>query len=217
MRGVVRRYGLIFLETDEQQEAVGALEMVLEQLSRVSADLYAWRWVVIALHVALQGSMVLALRGASMSSVAVWRKEYAKNWLEAHDRGAPPPPDPKLDRFLNLYKKIKSNKMMERLMGSRAFRPSGTEDQSVKRLNSLRNEFIHFQPQSWLLQVEGYLPPIVEDCVAIVEFLAFDCGNVPWGDLGLKARTRELLEEIRRKLDEAKSAYSSAAPSRGPD
>jgi hypothetical protein len=206
---MVRFDGPICLETDEQQEAVVALEMVQEQLSKVVADLYAWRWVLIALHNALQGFMVLALQRSNR--LPVLKKEHAELWLEAYERGDPLPVNLRLDKFLNLYKKIKKSEMMEG-MGGKAFRPTGTQGRSVKRLNSLRNEFIHFQPQGWLLQVEGYLPPIVTDCVAIIEFLAFESGNVVWNNPRLETRTRELIGEISERLEGAKSAYSSAAP-----
>jgi hypothetical protein len=52
-----------YLRTDETQQAVLALRMVSEQLSRVSQNPHYWQWVVIGLHNALQGFMVLALRG----------------------------------------------------------------------------------------------------------------------------------------------------------
>lgn len=48
------------LDTDEALEAVLSLEMVRDQLLKVEQNLHYWKWVIIALHNALQGYMVLA-------------------------------------------------------------------------------------------------------------------------------------------------------------
>jgi hypothetical protein len=54
----------IYLRTDEQVEATASLETAGESAARVAIDVYQWRWVVLALHNALQGFMVIALRGS---------------------------------------------------------------------------------------------------------------------------------------------------------
>ena len=59
--------------------------------------------------------------------------------MEAHEHGRSYPDDPKLDDFLSLYKKIKS-KLMMMYVHSQRFVPKGSQGDSVKRLNRLRNE-----------------------------------------------------------------------------
>ena len=51
--------------TDEYAEATTALEEVVVHLRAVASDTHQWKWVVIALHSALQGFLVLALRGSA--------------------------------------------------------------------------------------------------------------------------------------------------------
>ena len=181
-----------WIETDAALEAVLGLEMVSEQLTKVSINHYYWKWVILALHNSLQGFMVLALRG--LNNVNILTKKCAEEWLAAYEQGRPRDPNPKLADFPELYRSIKSGRM-QLYSNSKIFKPNNTQNFSVKKLNSLRNEFIHFVPKIWALEISG-LPQIIMDCISIISFLAFDCGNVIWHDTTLDQRTRELIEQI---------------------
>jgi len=166
--------GAEWLITDGSVEAVSAFEVFEEELQRVTANPYRWKWAIISQHSGLQGMMVLALQGSH--GLHVLRPEDARRWLEAHDRGGPYPKDLKLDDFLELYKKIKSDKMLM-YEHSQKFVPKGMQGGSVKLLNRLRNEFVHFTPRVWALELAG-LPVMATDCLEIAEFLAWQSGNV---------------------------------------
>jgi hypothetical protein len=164
-----------WLRTDEREEAVSALEAVAEWSGRVATKIDYWKWVVLALHNATQGFMVLALRGSD--GLRPLKEDVATAWLTAYREGSDYPVE-KLDSFLNLYKKVKSDSMLF-FIHSKKFIPSGSQSRSIKKLNSLRNDFIHFLPRSWSLEVSG-LPEICLDCLALVESLGWECGNVLW-------------------------------------
>ena len=100
----------IYLSTNELLEAVKALETFLNILRLVKGDKYYWKWAIIALHNSIPGFMVCALRGSS--NLAVLTPECAKAWTDS-DQNGKPYPEEKLDDFLNLYKKIKSNLMVQ--------------------------------------------------------------------------------------------------------
>ena len=57
----------------------------------------------------------------------------------------PLPADLEMDNFLNLYEKIKSDTILF-YVTSKKFTPEGTQGKSIKDLNRLRNQFIHFTP-----------------------------------------------------------------------
>jgi hypothetical protein len=213
-----------WLSTDEYLEAVLSLEMVTDTLPKVLDNIYYWKWVVIALHMALQGYMVLALKGTN--SYNVLDKKCAKELEAAWKRDDGVFPKRKLDHFLNLYKKIKAGRktyeeqvktgiriyrkpedLMLMYMHSQPFKPRGTQNKSVEMLHELRNDYIHFRPKGWLLGVHG-LPRVVEDCVDIIDFLAFECGNVLWHDESLKAKTRELIAAIKGHIAILNGAYT---------
>ncbi len=91
-------------------EAVISLEMLCEQLPKVIDNPHYWKWIVIALHNALQGFMVLALKGSN--GLNVLTEECEKEWIAAFKRHDNVWPKRKLDTFLNLYKKIKSGRKL---------------------------------------------------------------------------------------------------------
>jgi hypothetical protein len=216
----------LWLSTDEGLEAVFSLEMVSECLPKVSENIYYWKWVLIALHNALQGFMVLALRGSD--SLNVLTKKCAEKWLAARERRDKTFPERRLDGFWNLYKKIQTGRetydeglktgsylyrkpddLMLMYGNSQPFRPHGTQDESVKMLNDLRNDFIHFLPKQSLLGVHG-LPRVVDDCVNIINFLAFECGNILWYEEGHKIKTRDLIATIRSHIALLKPFYEAS-------
>ncbi len=187
-----------WLGTDESQEAVLALQLVSEQLAHLEStgNHHYWTWIIVGLHNALQGFMVLALRGTN--NINVLTEDCAKEWLTAYERGDGKYPEQKLDNFLNLYKKIKSERM-QMYVNSQVFKPSGTQGRSVKKLNSFRNNFVHFVPKGWAIEVSG-LTQIVDDCLNIISFLAFDCGNVFWHEQILETQTRILLGKAKQNI-----------------
>jgi hypothetical protein len=176
--------------------------------------------------------MVLALKGSD--GLNVLTKECEKEWIAAFKRDDKVFPERKLDTFLNLYKKIKSGRSLyeqrvktgrisyrkysDRMMmyvHSQPFKPQGTQTESVKMLNALRNKFIHFLPMGLSLDARG-LPQVVKDCVSIIGFLAFECGNVIWNDEELETKTKELVEKAMAQADMVASSYNDQrnAPSR---
>ena len=194
-----------YLTTDSFLETVSALEAFADELRHLDQDLYRWKWGILALHSALQGMMVLALQGSH--GLHVLREEDAARWLDAHERGGPYPDDLKLDDFLCLYDKIKSDLMLM-YDHSEKFQPQGTQGGSVKRLNSLRNEFIHFTPRVFVLDLHG-LPSLCIDCLDVVDFLAWQSNNVSWTDTELKDRAKAAFESARKSLPILKGRYES--------
>ncbi len=80
------------------------------------------------------------------------------------------------------------------------FQPTGTQDGSVKFLNRLRNQFVHFTPMVWALELEG-LPAIFVDSLDIAEFLAWQSNNVFWTDAELKNRVKLAFTSARKSLE----------------
>jgi hypothetical protein len=112
--------------------------------------------------------MVIALTRSDSFGATDPKQEKA--WREAYAKGQSLPTDqPKLLKFLKLYEKIQEK---DRLPDSSAerFVPQGSQSTSIKELNSLRNEFIHFTPKGWSLDLSG-APRIAIDCLDVAAFL----------------------------------------------
>ncbi|MDT8419215.1 MAG: hypothetical protein RQ754_02185 [Desulfuromonadales bacterium] len=193
----------IWFRTDEFEEATLSLEKVAETSDQIANDPSQWRWVVIALHNAVQGFMVLALRGTN--NISILELESAKEWLKALPTGGPYPKFEKLDSFLNLYKKIKSDRML--MYGhSKKFTPQGSQGGSIKKLNQFRNEFIHFIPKGWSIEVSG-MPSICIDCLNIIGFLGWESGNVRWDENDIEVRAEGALRKACKTLENIKEMY----------
>jgi len=185
----------IWFRTNEFEEAILSLEKVDYTSELIVNDISEWRWLVISLHNALQGFMVLALRGSN--NFAILTTKCAAEWMEAY-RSDKPLPVERLDSFLNLYKKIKNDRML--MYGhSKKFKPTDTQGRSIKKLNNFRNDFIHFIPKGWSIEVSG-LPQISLDCLSIIGFLSWESGNIIWNKNSLKTRAERAIRKAKANL-----------------
>lgn len=188
-----------WLSTNEWGEVVSDFVMFSEQLQRVIDDPHGWKWAIFALHSGIQGLMVLALTGSNGLNVLC--EKDAKRWLRWYedDRSDESRPrDLKLAGFLDLYKRIKGDRM-KMYVHSQKFVPKGTQGRSVKLLNELRNKIIHFTPKIWSLELGG-LPDMVSDCLEIAEFLAWESGNVIWHKQDLQERLKAAFSSAHKSL-----------------
>ncbi len=187
------------LRTSEREEAVRSLEWAAQQAKNIAIDPYHWKWVLISLHNAAQGFMVLALwNGNGLLSMP---DELAAKWLSAYRANKPLPKD-KLDKFLNLYKKCKDADNFN-YCGSRHFQASEVHDKSFCSLNEFRNEFIHFTPKGWSLELSG-LPKIAIDVLDMVKFFGWQSTSIIWyeNDLNIRAKwAHRSLSRTMQKLD----------------
>lgn len=193
-----------YLRTDVANEAVSALEIVSESVTNAKSDTYRWKWAVVALHNSVQGFMVLSLHGGN--GLAALEDTVAAEWLVAYRNNGPYPKE-RLDGYENLYKKVKGDRMMI-YCHSKKFVPAGTQGRSIKRLKRLRDEFIHFVPKGWCLEVSG-LPALFTDCLDFIDFLGWDCGNVIWHDAALESRARTAMTSTRVALRCVEALYGA--------
>ena len=137
--------GEFFLRTDEQQQAIISLELTNILLWKIQENSIYWTWAINCLHNTLQCFMVLSLTGTN--SLKVLRRNDAKDWLTAYDQGESCSKEPKLEMFLELYKKIKSEEII--IYGiSKRFIPNCTQDRNIEKINELRNNLTHFIPMN---------------------------------------------------------------------
>lgn len=191
-----------YLRTDEREEAVRSLEWAEQQARSVADDPYLWKWVLIALHNAAQGFMVLALWNGN--GLLALRDKVAVKWLTAYEKGGPFPVE-KLDEFLNLYKKVKDNGNFH-TVGAGPFVPSPDQDASLERLNEYRNEFIHFTPKGWSLQLLG-LPRVCLDVLDLIQFFGWESTAVLWHKQALVSRAKRAVKRLRQTLRSLEGAY----------
>lgn len=192
-----------YLRTSEHEEAVRSLEWAEIQARALSNDPYLWKWVIIALHNAVQGFMVLALWNGN--GLLALRPNIAAKWLKAYENGGPFPSE-KLDDFLNLFAKVKDPSNLHTL-GADPYRSTAASDRSVQRLNAFRNEFTHFTPKGWSLELAG-LPRVCIDALDLIEFLGWRSTAILWHRRIHVVRAKRALKQCRRTLLAMESAYA---------
>lgn len=160
----------MYFRVNEASEFLNAINMLKEFLAQSEKNEYYLKWTVIAAHNALQGLMVIALKGTSSLQVIRWEKTY-------YDKSAYEvltDPNIKLDNFLKLFGKIKSNKYMQ---NDTFIDESGEVTFSINELNNIRNQFVHYLPCSWSISVL-LVYHILADVIKVIAFLIQKCTEV---------------------------------------
>jgi len=185
----------LWLRTDEYEEAVRSLEWAFFISQSLETDPYFWKWFLITLHNSAQGFMILALWQGN--GLLTFRPNISKRWLEAYRSGEPYPIE-KLDNFLNLYLKVKDSDFLSSA-GAHCFTPGDTHDYSLRKLNSIRNEFIHFTPKGWSLELTG-LPKICLDTLDLIEWLGWHSNAFMWRKRIHDVRAKRALNKLRKLI-----------------
>jgi hypothetical protein len=193
----------MYLHTNEESEVVNAMEMAVRFAENAFEELHLWRWIIIALHNAAQGVMVLSLRHQNGFAFLNSKSHDAR--LEAQEKGCVPLFE-KLDTYLNLYEKVKRTQIGQ-VKHNMRFIPFGTEGNDIKRLNSLRNDFIHFTPKGWSLEVDG-LPKICLSAVRMISFLALNNLNFIWYSEKSRASLIVSLSTFSKSMNDLHTKYA---------
>lgn len=182
-----------YLRTSEHEEAVRSLEWAAKQARGITSDPYQWKWTLIALHNAAQGFMVLALWNGN--GLLTMPDHVAAKWLKAYAEKRRLPED-RLDSFLNLYDKCKNPENFNYL-GSNAFAGSNEHDDSFSALNEFRNEFIHFTPKGWSLQLDG-LPTVVIHAIDMISHFGWPSTSILWHEREHRVRAKWACRSLQR-------------------
>ena len=162
-----------WLQTDEIEEFIDALEHAAMFAGQLTDDVKAWKWLIITLHSALQGACVCALRGHDTTGVDVLTKnsrEKMLHWLQVDSRNNPcaPAPEQKLAPLIELFDRVRRPRYLPT-----PYTLGASVDMvaDVKELNRLRNTFIHFLPGGLSLEVS---PRIVAHAADAIKYLTVE-------------------------------------------
>ncbi len=213
-----------YVEIDECHDVLASLEHCSLSLKQTQQSDRAWKWVVLSLHSALQGAMVCHLSGTALLG-ALEKKSAEKQveWDERDRRGEIQYVQKGIDEFGTPIMHIKNkkdrppqefvasaDKLFSRLSCSSKRIESAcgeileiTEGQKIafRRLHNLRNEFSHFRPKGWSIELK-YIEDIIEDILNIICLILDD----PWPFMHMPEETmgtlRSTIEEIRSYLSQ---------------
>ncbi len=169
-----------YLRIDEEENAVDSLERVASFISEKTS--IKWKWVSIALDMALYSFCICALKGTNPNRVLIEGKKKE-------------PKKESLISFNEVIKRISQEQWMKQNVHSKPIVLSASQRRSIDILHKeLRNRFIHYEPLSWSLVVSG-MPAIAKDVIDVIEELVFGCGNIQLENEQI-TRVRQSIDDI---------------------
>ncbi|MBI2845519.1 MAG: hypothetical protein HYX86_03125 [Chloroflexi bacterium] len=170
-----------WLIVDEKGNAIDYLEVAARFLGWDN-DL-KWKWVAIALHGALYGFAILALKRTAPKCTVIEQrkgKEYLIDIREA-------------------IRRCQDTNYMNQFTGSKVLKLSLTEKEGIEWLiQECRNNFAHFQPSSKGIHIPS-IKTAAGYVLKVIQFLAFESGNVLL-EVNEEAQARKAIETIRENL-----------------
>ncbi|PTM94381.1 hypothetical protein [Mycoplana dimorpha] len=154
-----------WIQTDETEDVAGSIRQVIRLAQFVEKDPQAWKWVVIALHSALQGACVCHLTTTAAPVGAVTERN-AGEWLAYfEDQRTNPnaiPPKTHLMGLPDLLKAVRKPYSAGDRSNAAGVAISESELNWLRGFHkNIRNQFVHFEPMGWSIEVSG-IPEIAK-------------------------------------------------------
>ena len=184
-----------YIRTDTSEDAVASLELAAAFFSHAMADDRYWKWFVVAFHSGIQGLFALALEGGN--GFLVQKPEVTKKMLSAMDLGEGLP-EPNMDNFMRLYKKLQVPGNL-RYADSLPIPESETRELALESLNSIRNNFLHFNVKGWSIERELIVQRAAQ-CLEVAEFVCSASRNILWYEPKNEERVKLALKSLRQFL-----------------
>ncbi len=176
-----------WIRFDELSNALDYLEKCFSFLKTVEQEPQNWKWVIITLHSALYGFAIAACKGMNSESVIARTKR-------GHE---------KLIDFDKALKRCQDPAWMRVNINYEEFKFSPCQIKSIRKLHKvLRNNFEHFTPKSWSIELH-YLPDMVYDCFEVIRLLII-YSDVSWRLRGIKLkRAKSILYHSKRIISKS--------------
>lgn len=159
----------IWIRTNEAEDVVGSIRHTIRSVQFVGEDPLAWKWVALSLHSALQGACVCHLT-TTAAPVGAVTKRNAAEWMEFfNERHVNPTMELPKTELMTLPELLKAaRKPNSAGNGSDGVEISDSELSWLRRFHEdIRNQFVHFEPKGWSIEVSG-IPEIAQLVARII-------------------------------------------------
>ncbi len=185
-----------WIQTDETEDVAGSIRHIIRAAQFVSEDAQEWKWVVMALHSALQGTCVCHLT-TTATPVGAVTKRNAGEWLaffeDSRTNPNAKPPKTHLMSLPGLLKAVRQPYSAGDRSNVAGIAISDSELSWLCRFHEdVRNQFVHFEPMGWSIEVSG-IPEIAKLAARII-------GEVLHIGYAFRHRERAWREEMQRNL-----------------
>jgi hypothetical protein len=185
-----------WLTTDEADDVAGSIRHALRSANFLDDDAHTWKWIALALHSALQGACVCHLTTTAVPIGAV-TKTNAAEWIayfeESRTNSKAKPPQTKLMALPALLKAVRKPRSAGDSSNEAGISISDKDLNWLRYFHDVvRNQFVHFEPMGWSLEVSG-IPGIATLTARIINEIA----DVGWA---FRYQDEIWLTEVRDNL-----------------
>jgi transcriptional regulator with XRE-family HTH domain len=184
-----------YVRTDTAEDAISSLEVAAEFYERAMTDERYWKWFVVALHAGIQSLFALALDGGN--GLLVQKAGVAALTLAAYEQGSTPP-EPHMDNFMRLYKRLQVQSNL-RFTSAQPLSESPQSERALEGLNSLRDEFLHFNTKSWSVE-RALVQARAQESVKVAEFIVLESAAILWYGEAKKERAYAAIRKLTQLL-----------------
>jgi len=197
----------IVYRTDELENAID----YLEQAACYYVDSHSkhrFKWLMIALHGALYGFGVLAIKGSNASATVYkpinskrlrgLREQVAKYHNESDERYIDMFIQPEHGKLLAIYDvldKCQDESYMIRFVNSKVLVITEDQRTAIGKMIEFRNQFAHFKPSLYAITGD-YNKDIVIPVIKVISELALESNNVMYYEVEQKDRVEKAFYKI---------------------
>lgn len=161
----------IWLRTDEADDVTGSIRHAIRSYTDAADEPQAWKWVALAVHSALQGACICHLTTTAPPLGAVTPRN-TKDWIAYYDESrldpdVRPPRTQLMDLPCLLTAVRKPGSAGDRSNEGGIAINAGEFNWLWSFHESVRNQFVHFEPMGWSLEVSG-IPAIAALAARII-------------------------------------------------
>lgn len=184
------------IRTDEVKDVAGSIRHVIRVAPFVGEDPLAWKWIVLALHSALQGACICHLTTTAAPMGAVTKRnagEWVAYFEESRTNPEAKPPKTHLMGLPDLLKAVRRPHSAGGHGDDAGVAISDSELSWLVRFHDdIRNQFVHFEPSGWSIEVSG-IPEMAKLVARIIE----DILRVGWA---FRHQNHEQRQEMHKSL-----------------
>lgn len=148
-----------WIRTDEVEDVAGSIRHIIRSAQFVDEDCQAWKWMAIALHSALQGACVCHLTTTAVPVGAVTesnKREWLTYFENSRTNSNAEPPRTRLMNLPDLLKTVRKPHSAGDGSNVAGIAITDSELCWLRRFhNDIRNQFVHFEPMGWSIEVSG--------------------------------------------------------------
>lgn len=159
------------IEFNELSDVCASIHLVARLLEKPTHEVFDWKWIILSIHSAIQGSLVCAISGtAGIGALDAKSAKAMLNWFEKsrNDPGAEYPGE-RLADFKTLLRRAQSEEQMTS-HDSGALSLKDQEIAQMDRLHFIRCQFAHFHQMTWIIELDG-ITQILLTAIKLVEYL----------------------------------------------